>query len=342
MGKRNRLLADELAKLPEISQFDSASTLLALENLFAIYRFDPGRFDRLFACIYRIGLPKHRKYCSPLQAVFWMIQDTNLKDAGSLLGLEIEKTTDSLGCCRPQLATQAPTLRPGGTPMESGPAGALRQVLNTAWQDETELIQPATIRQIIRRLQTRAVSEEYALLVRRHSDRQLQSYILDDYLRKKEVFSQRDWAVIEKALQRSRWKQFYTVADRLNAPELVNHYINENFFFRKTPASGVYFTFYEKKAQCTDAAYFARFMLDRAGYRTFMRSVKWDEDPWDGLHTGAGIICDDGGYLLVANYTGINAISGPFATVDGLDRQLSCDREIIDSRWGAYYPPRHY
>jgi len=342
MGRRNRVLADELAKLPEIRQFASASTCLALENLVTIYRFAPGRFDRMFDHMHRIGLPAYRKYCAPLQAVFWMIQDTNLQVTGTLLGLEIEKTTDGRGRSRPHLASRPPPLPDRSAAKRFDHAGALKQTLNAAWHDETELLRAPTIHQIISRLQARPESEEYALLVKRHTDRQLQNYILDDYLRKKEIFSIRDWDIIENALRRSRWKTFYTVADRLNSPELINHYINENFFFRKTPANGVYLTFFEKRAQCTDAAYFTQFMLDRAGYRTFMRSVKWDEDPWDGLHTGAGIVRNDGSYLLVANYTGINAISGPFATVEGLDRQLSCDRKIIGSKWGAYFPPRHY
>jgi hypothetical protein len=336
LGERNRLLADELAKLPEMRRAPSASTGLALENLVAIYSFDPGRFDRLFDVLYPVGLPAYRKYCSPLQAVFWIIQDTHLADAGALMGLDITKTTDEQGLCRPQLAAN------GFRDREWNPPASLKQTLDAAWHDETELIRPAAIREIIHRLQPPAEGEEYALLAKRHSDRQLQNYILDDYLKRREIFNTRDWAVIDKALHSSRWKMFFAVADRLNAPELIDHYINENFFFHKTPANGVYFTFYEKKAQCTDAAYFTRFMLDRGGYRTFMRSVKWDEDPWDGLHTGAGIVCDDGSYLLVANYTGINAITGPFSTVGDLDHQLSCGRKIIASKWGAYYPPRHY
>lgn len=165
---------------------------------------------------------------------------------------------------------------------------------------------------------------------------------MDDFLKKKEIFDVHDWETIEAALKRSRWKLFYSVADRLNAPELASYYIDKYFFFRKTPANGEYFTFFSKKAQCTDATYFAQFMLKRAGYQTLMRSVKWDEDPWDGLHTGAGIILDDGRYLLVSNYTGINSISGPSATVPSLDRNLSCDKTIIGRKWGAYYPPRYH
>jgi hypothetical protein len=270
-----------------------------------------------------------------------MIQDENWRDTDLLLGVQIIPDIDEKGHERLLLATVG-SGPPDRLAMARDPVDILKQTLDAAWYGETELISHASIRLIARRLQQRAELEEYALLIKRHSDRQLQNYILNDYLRKKEVFSVKDWSTIEDALLHSRWKRFYTVADRLNSPELINHYINENFFFNKKPASGVYHTFLKKRAQCTDAAYFTQFMLDRAGYRTFMRSVKWNDDPWGGLHTGAGIVCTDGRFLLVANYTGINAISGPFSTVEKLDRQLSRNRSIIDSQWGAYYPPRYY
>ena len=73
-----------------------------------------------------------------------------------------------------------------------------------------------------------------------------------------------------------------------------------------------------------------------------MRSVKWDQDPWDGLHTAAGIVLDDGSYLVVSNYTGINALAGPYTELDRLDHKLSCGKKIIGRKWGAYFPPRYY
>ena len=203
-------------------------------------------------------------------------------------------------------------------------------------------MQRSNIHQIINRIQTQSAAEEYALLVKRHDDLHLQSYIMDDFMRKRKVFNVNDWPQIETAIDKSRWKVFLTVADRLNSPELVSYYMNKYFSFLKTPASGVYFTFFDKKAQCTDAAYFAQFMLKRSGYETFMRSVKWDDDPWEGLHTGAGIILEDRRYLLVSNYTGINSISGPYSNLESLDQKLSCGRKIIGRKWGAYYPPRYY
>ena len=342
LDRLNHNLADELAKLPEIRRFRTDSSRLALSNLLRIYRFAPDGFDQMFDAMDEIGMPAHRHYCSPLQALFWMIQDEKMSASGMLFGLKIEKVTDDRGNCRPHLVSLAES--PDGNPdsNERDRHFNLEKVLNAAWNGESLMIQSSIIHNIIGRIQTQSEAEEYALLVKRHDDLQLQSYIMDDFLRKREIFEVKDWQQIETAIEQSRWKAFYTVADRLNSPELVSYYIDKYFSFRKTPASGVYFTFFDKFAQCTDAAYFAQFMLARAGYKTFMRSVKWNSDPWDGLHTGAGIILDDGRYLLVSSYTGINSISGPFSGLESLDQKLSCGREIIDRKWGAYFPPRYY
>jgi hypothetical protein len=336
IGNRNRHLATELAKLPELGELKIESSHRALANLLRIYRFVPNRFDRMFSRMNSIGLAKFRPYCAPLQALFWIIQDEKWNRSGRMLGIGLGTARSAEGNRIPSLQTRKEASAP------TNPDYTLLKILDAAWNGETELMLGATVHNIIAGIRGIEEAEEYALLKKRRSDGQLQGYIMDDYLKKKEIFRTRDRAIIKTAIDRSRWKQFHTVADRLNSPELVSYYINKYFFFRKTPASGVYFTFFEKKAQCTDAAYFAQFMLERAGYRTFMRSVKWSEDPWDGLHTGSGVILEDGRYLLVSNYTGINSISGPYADVGGLDDQLSCNRKIIGSKWGAYYPPRYY
>ena len=342
LGRLNHHLADEVAKLPEIRKFRTESSRLALSNLLKIYRFTPDGFDRIFDAMDKIGMPAYRKYCFPLQALLWLIQDEKLSASGMLLGLKIEKKTNKKGNCRPHLisAIKSPNRKTDSTSIDRH--YTLEKVLDAAWCGESLLMQSSNIHQIIHRIRKQSEVDEYALLVKGHDDLQLQSYIMDDFLRKREIFDVNDWQQIETAIEQSRWKAFYSVADRLNSPELVSYYINKYFSFRKTPASGVYFTFFDKTAQCTDAAYFAQFMLERAGYKTFMRSVKWDEDPWDGLHTGAGIILEDGRYLLVSSYTGINSMSGPFSSLEKLDQKLSCGREIIGTKWGAYFPPRYY
>ena len=342
LDRLNHHLAEEVMKIPEIMKFRTCSCRLALSNLLKIYRLAPHGFDRMFEAMNEIGMPEHRKYCAPLQALFWLIQDEKMCISGMLLGLKINKRTDKKGNCRPHLISKMESTNEQNDSTGPDRNYTLEKILNVAWNDESLLMQHSNIHQIINRIQTQSEAEEYALLVKRHADLDLQSYIMDDFLKKREIFDVNDWQQIETAINRSRWKTFYTVADRLNSPELVSFYINKKLSFRKIPASGVYFTFFDKKAQCTDAAYFAQFMLKRAGYKTFMRSVKWNDDPWDGLHTGAGIILEDGHYLLVSNYTGVNSMSGPFSSLESLDQKLSCGRKIINRKWGAYYPPRYY
>jgi hypothetical protein len=342
LDRLNPQLADEVAKLPEIRKFRTHSSRLTLSNLIKIYQFAPDGFDRMFEAMNAIGVPAHRKYCSALQALFWLIQDEKMSLVGMLLGIKIEQRIDEKGISRIYPISELESPNENIDSAEGGHKYTLEKILNAAWNDESLLMQGSTIHQIISRIQTQSETEEYALLLKRHGDLQLQSYIMDDFLRKQNIFDVNDWRQIKTAIHHSRWKVFHTVADRLNSPELVSYYINKYFSFRKTQASGVYFTFFDKKAQCTDAAYFAEFMLERAGYKTFMRSVKWDDDPWDGLHTGAGIILEDKRYLLVSSYTGINSMSGPFSSLESLDKKLSCGRKIIDRKWGAYYPPRYY
>jgi hypothetical protein len=92
-------------------------------------------------------------------------------------------------------------------------------VLDAAWSGEPRLLSGACIHKIIHRLQDDAEKQEYELLTKRHADRQLQGYIMDDFMTQKEVFSVDDWEAIEKAVRQSRRKLFYTVADRLNSAE---------------------------------------------------------------------------------------------------------------------------
>jgi len=44
--------------------------------------------------------------------------------------------------------------------------------------------------------------------------------------------------LMSDATKSSKWDDFYTVADRLNSPELVDKYININIVFNLYPGSG--------------------------------------------------------------------------------------------------------
>jgi hypothetical protein len=263
-----------------------------------------------------LGRRGSRNYCSPLQALFWLVHDEKMEALGSLMGLDIVRTIDAQGNFKPRLSSRSDDFMNKSYPSGRGSMYTLEKLLDAAWNGEPVLLTSSVIHKIIEGINNRDDIEEYSILVKRHSDKQLLGYLMDDFLIKRDIFDSNDWSTLETATKYSRWKSFYTVADRLNAPELISYYINKYFFFQKTPSHGVYLTFFRKRAQCTDAAYFAQFMLKRAGYKTFMRSVKWNDDPWDGIHTGAGIVLDDEGYLLVANFTGINSMGGPFTDTE--------------------------
>ena len=134
------------------------------------------------------------------------------------------------------------------------------------------------------------------------------------------------------------------MADRLNSSELVDYYLDNNLTYRKAVAQGAYRIFKSKKGQCTDAAYFAYEILKKAGYKTFIRSVRWGTNDWNDVHTGSGIIMNDGQFILVADFgwEGIhgNSLSGPYKNITDVDRRLSRGRRITHRAWGAFYPPR--
>ena len=65
LSKRNRLLALELGKLPEMRDGVSAQELKALKNIQDFYNANQAAFDSAFAKMYKVGKPEVRKYCSP-------------------------------------------------------------------------------------------------------------------------------------------------------------------------------------------------------------------------------------------------------------------------------------
>jgi hypothetical protein len=74
IASENELLAAELAKLPELQKTPSLRELNALTHILELYKQDPAVFVRAFDQMYREGKPEVRKYCTPLQALFWLAE----------------------------------------------------------------------------------------------------------------------------------------------------------------------------------------------------------------------------------------------------------------------------
>jgi hypothetical protein len=75
LSTNNPLLAQEIGKLPEIQDGISDSEAIALEKLCDLYMKNPENFNKTFEKMYQVGKPEVRRYCSPLQAVYWLIMD---------------------------------------------------------------------------------------------------------------------------------------------------------------------------------------------------------------------------------------------------------------------------
>ena len=75
----NPLLAQELGKIPEIHDGISERDAIALERICVFYRENQKSFDSAFKRMYDVGYPNFRKFCSPLQALYWLAMDDNLK-----------------------------------------------------------------------------------------------------------------------------------------------------------------------------------------------------------------------------------------------------------------------
>jgi hypothetical protein len=72
LQEANPLLAEELMKLPEFRDGISASEAKGLENLLRLYEQDSAHFDQAFEEMNEIGRPEIRRYCGPLQALYWI------------------------------------------------------------------------------------------------------------------------------------------------------------------------------------------------------------------------------------------------------------------------------
>jgi len=305
LAEKNARLAGELRRLPEFSLNPDGPAPGGLATLLDTYLNRTRRFDSLFGEIYRIGRYFGR-YCAPLQAVYWLSREGRLEDFFRQM---------------------------------DGTGSILDLLLGWAWFQERRLFSHDDIGRIIDGIRSGQVMADYRQLRRRRNSTQLQTYILEDFQDKPQIFDPGDLPMIADTLGRSRWQNFEAACDRLNAPELLHYYLKHRLTYARTPARGTYQTFRSGRGQCTDAAYFSRDMLRRSGYRTFVRSVKWSADPWGGLHTGAGIIDGNGHYMLVANFNGVNRPSGPHKRIGSVDRCLARGNRIIDRRWGAYFPP---
>ncbi|NIO20101.1 MAG: hypothetical protein GTN76_05000 [Candidatus Aenigmarchaeota archaeon] len=189
---------EESCKLPELQDGISSSELAALRSLVEVYGSDVNAFDSAFRQMYQIGKPEVRKYCSPLQAVFWLAE----KDVEEVKKQFEFYETESL--------------------------------LDAAWDFlENELtLSEKESKEVIASVKDKELRSKYYAFLDRPGT--LSRLILVDYKKKPRVFSRKARKIIKSSLRREknlRWRDFNVVVERLNAPELLDYYLRMSFTY---------------------------------------------------------------------------------------------------------------
>jgi hypothetical protein len=312
LAQKNSLLGEELAKLPEFQDGISDTEAAALETIVTIYIDNPVAFDMAFDQMFQIGIPKVRKYCSPLQALFWMTEDGKHVEITRLIS---NYSLDSL----------------------LGQAWIFVDLDITHYKHKYLELSDEQAKQIV------AALDGYEK--RRYEGSQpeiIKLLLLTQYNEDPNIFPRKQRKIIQRSIRISesylKWTNFDIVVERLNAPELLDYYINNNISYKKNSINShtSKHTFSHHWGDCDDLAVFGEYILRKGGYKVFPRYVHWTAN--NRGHVGVVIELEDGGYFLAVDFDGSNSMTGPYTEMSEVDEMLSHGNTILDSGW---YRPRH-
>jgi len=300
LSQKNSMLAQELGKLPELQDGISQEETFALEGIVDLYSKAPAAFDNAFKQMYQVGKPEVRKYCTPLQAIYWLVKDG--KEHSVVRNAIVQYD--------------------------------LNQLLHNAWQyapDEIKLSESHILYLIndLTKIQGKKSDDKWM----QDLDRTLlKKIILSNYMIRPKVYSRKARNLIEKSFLKGsnasyqRWKDFKTVTERLNAPKIIDIYQRKNFSYATTSAGygcgGVdisistrscspSYIYHTKKGNCAAYTTHAVNCLKQAGYEAYPIKVfiKWpssfvprafprdyhylviynEMDKWYTMNTGGGM-----------------------------------------------------
>ena len=307
VAQKKPLLVQELGRLPELHDRISPEEEKALEDLVRLYNENPSSFNAAFEQMYKIGKPEVRKYCSPLQALFWLAEDNELSNHKDLIS-----------------------------------DYSLEKLLKKSWKSNLlsyRLISDSQIREIIDGTVDEGVKNVYLDDLRNGRTYDLmQRDFVADYKRSKrtrtKVFSKKSAKIIKENLinvKSPRWGDTNIIIERLNAPELLDFYINENITYAHYSRGyhrGASSIIKERYGDCDDLAYFGRKVLSKAGYDVFGRIVG---DTKTSCHIGLGVKLDDGSYLLAVEFDHSgNQMSGPYETLLEVDKAIGYGKRFSE------------
>jgi hypothetical protein len=313
LKNKNSLLAEEIAKLPELQDGLDNTDLIALDQIAQIYNLSEDLFDKVFYKMLQTGKPEVRKYCSPLQALFWLAEGEK-KD----LIFPILKNY------------------------------SLTKLLDASWEfHQTFILEDLNITEQQAEEIVASINKDviwYAKHQKTTKDA-LKLYYYCNPNNPKEISSKyRDiietdrYFVMAKAKYDKnikRWTEFDTVVYRLNAPELLHYFINKNVIYKKnrTNSHTSQHTFKYKWGDCDDLSKFGQFILRKAGYYVLQRYVLWKPDRRG--HVGLVIKESNSGYFLAVDFGGTsqNIMSGPYRNISDVNKRLANGNSYYESGW---------
>jgi hypothetical protein len=295
-AQENPLCAQELGKLPEIQDGISDNEAAALEIIFKLYNDDTENFNKVFEQMYRVGKPDVRKYCTALQCIFWLAEDGKVEELDQIL------SSYSLGNLLQK-------------------AWILDRIEREQYKGKVLELSEAQSKMIVNELGAKDPEEK--IFFDRIEKSAINDVILYLYKENPSLFPKKATKTIEDSLvdldqykkgdiNYFRWKDFDTVIERLNSPELIDYYERHRLFYstdRILPGKGIVpprYVFEHNTGECVSITRFTIHCLMKAGYHAYELRVPGPGltiHPWHAVCLfkvdGKKYIMDNGRYFML-------------------------------------------
>ena len=305
LSAKNPLLANELGKLPEVQDGISELEETALDHFVRIYNHNAKSFNKAFQEMYPAGKPNVRKYCTPLQAMYWLLLDNKIK----IFNQTVQKYD-------------------------------LKLLLDKSWGQGIKGDYLELSSEKVHEIAKSINGKEETYVPNNVSTDVLKKIIIYHYFENPRIFTKNHKTFMINALNNefnNRWNNFDTVVDRLNSPELVDYWINSNIVYKyfKGNTRSATSVFKSKIGDCDDLANFGRVALSRGGYSVFGRRVY--NGP-DDAHIGLATKLEDGSYSLLIDFSrGGNTKRGPFKTLKEVDSALGYGNRYFGREYCTFH-----
>jgi len=225
LSAKNPLLANELAKLPELQDGVTVQEEKALDTLVGLFAQNPKVFNNAFKQMYRVGIPDVRKYCTPLQALFWLAEDKKYVTMEEII--QNYKLDNLLRVSWQSRFSISDSFHLSD---EEAIEIARNHIVETDIGPMHQSRKKPYLSTVDEYLKTKDTESKKVIM------ENIKNKIHLDYKINKKRFTRKGRAIIKKYIDGKvdpRWSKFNTVVDRLNTPEFIHHYIGNNFRYQR-------------------------------------------------------------------------------------------------------------